>query len=1141
MTPKLPGTSGHGGQKAGGPLDTPATTAASETAPSTSVATDGVDLKTIDARRLEGPNTIALSTVPGIQESFPLHDLSLLDARGLAGQAFMLDGGSLKGLGLRARRVSVNGKPGFEISGRLTSAKLGPTLAAFTKRNAKPGPIRFDAARVGDDGVAQRSAKSAELSVGGSNMAPDTEGKASEWAQTLTGPKGGTIELVGDKAPLAVRGLLRLTLSGSDAECTEQLGAILKTFGIGQLFSPPTAKSKQVNLLMHALWQGDHAKAEALSENIDKLSVKDVEDALIASGYDRTRIDGLRYEEVFEGHFTPVDPAQADAMVEAGARYLYSTVDQPDSVLAILKSGQKSSYTRYRDGVIVEGMSTNQDFNSGGAVGVFTRLVTNNAIYDKHQGWRGRTYKLVQTHDQLARTDWHGWNGDYYGRRWNLTQDNFGPKLAKAIGSGSYAAANELIFTEGNRPENIARVVATKPEDRSRLIDLLRKAGYEPHNGLSIEDFVVLSPDFMVFGPSAYKVEDPKAFIKESLDKAKNHDAEQLKWLLVEGPPAARAATEEFILTKGNHLQRRLLYDALAISNGFALPADRLDRVLRDLANVTVEEGGVSPLDQLLDQAVEPLFLSDSPQAQAMLTAKRPDPTATAPYGLSDTAWVRIIGRLTSRPAKNPKADPSLLDLAVSLNAKRLLQRRNAGFIDILQRSPLVRPKDPNKFIDEQMAKLPTSPSAQLKLQTFIAQAKDRSQVGALMGKLMRSGRPEADSLLQWAMELDRDFGLDGPALSKCVGGMNPSSAGRQLILHKYADLLLRTGDPKLLAILDAHHGDQRDYGIKDTDQWLGVLDHLATRDPPASAEVQRALMERGGAHLVDSEAFRERLSDLAPYEVTDAPSFVAGALDDLGPGGAGHLKLAWSLLGAGVDDALRTEAVRATITKDDWNARKLLGYARAQTANGALPLSGEALSSVVQKLAEAETAEGLDYAMYQFGEQIVRTVDDATLDTVGARVGDKGLAKLGINYKVLELLEAFESEPSRKQFVLKHASQPELHSSGKAFIAYLRDHGTTLADLGRDRDWAARTAYAGFKDHPYRAERTDGMMAGPAWLLNAGGDTIDAAMLEALEAFFSTAKTDRKTFKQFVQRIDGYDAQIKRRLQKARGGLYLW
>jgi hypothetical protein len=166
-------------------------------------------------------------------------------------------------------------------------------------------------------------------------------------------------------------------------------------------------------------------------------------------------------------------------------------VTTPEHVLSILEHGQKATLTRWSEGALISGMSSMADVGSGGAQGVFSRLVTPaaNSSY-----WTGRTYKIILKPELLGRLDIWGWPGDYFGKSWDLSAANFGPKLLSSVGNtsgGSYASSNEIISPVGNGPKFIAHVVATNESDRAKLINYLKDQGYKPPHG-SLNDFVVL-------------------------------------------------------------------------------------------------------------------------------------------------------------------------------------------------------------------------------------------------------------------------------------------------------------------------------------------------------------------------------------------------------------------------------------------------------------------------------------------------------------------------------------------------------------------------------------------------------------------------------------------------------------------------
>jgi hypothetical protein len=242
------------------------------------------------------------------------------------------------------------------------------------------------------------------------------------------------------------------------------------------------------------------AAARVVKVDTDGLKLDDVRAAVQAAGFDpdSDRIKNLRFEEVYPGYFTVVDPALPDLLAKEGARYLYSTADNADRVVQMLTGGQKSSYARMAEGLVITGKSSSADFRTGGAFGVFTRLVTQSAIDNKKSfyGWYGsRPFKLVLDRSLLGRTDWWGFNSDNYGKYTGLTKDNRSEHIIKTI-QNSYGERNELMFPIGNDPAYVNYVVCESQGQKDQLIAAMKAAGLESFNGKPLEEFVRVGQQF---------------------------------------------------------------------------------------------------------------------------------------------------------------------------------------------------------------------------------------------------------------------------------------------------------------------------------------------------------------------------------------------------------------------------------------------------------------------------------------------------------------------------------------------------------------------------------------------------------------------------------------------------------------------
>lgn len=1079
--PKIPtGTSNTTSTPQTTPPPPTTTTGASAKTGPTNIAASLTGADALERRRVGGASldptasvkgAKATTTLPNIGEVFPIGALSEIDGKGLGGQSFMLDGGSLRGLKLQIRRIKDGDQPGFEIVFQLTEDKIPAALERMKTKEAKPAAASFRGATLGEDGIAKYTEATGTIGTGSSHSPPDLNSSSSSWALALEDPKGGKIDMVHDKAALAIRGLTRIHLRGDDKKCTEQLQSLIKNVGLAHVFAPPTPKTKQINTMMRALWQADHKAARELAAgDLDKLKPADLAQALESAGFDAKRIESLHYKEVFPGHFTVMDPMQKEAMVAAGARYCYSTVTDPEHVYSILTGGQKSSVQRYKEGLIINGMSTNADFVTGGATGVFTRLVTQNAIYEG-KSWAGRTYKLVQSHENLARTDWYGWDGDFYGRRWSLeSQTNFGVDLVKKIDSGGgYKDYNELIFTAGNRPEVIDRVVATSEADRQKLIKLLKEKDYKPHNGLTIEEFVVLSPQFVLMGPSPFsKVEDLAAFGKEALEKAKNGDTAPLQWLLYEGPKGnERSAVEQQILTDGPSAVQNLLLKAAKMSGSFAMTAPELDAVLAKLATNDVPEGKAI-LDRLPTEAAEAMFRSGSDKAAEMLLAKKPTSSSSysPPFGLTDDMFVRIYMDLASKQEPG-KPRSKAMELALDLRANHLLTSNHAGFKAFLEKYPQVNPADPKAWLAEKMVGLKTGDTGKADVAMYLAQLTDTQAVGVAQRSLIETDSPAALELLKSTITQHGQVFMPGDALGKALSALPTTSQTRQHLLSSAPAALLKATDLTLLELLTAHHKSSysKDFGIYG-DEWVKVVDAQLANTKGAITDVVKQSMEIGGATLIQQPKFKEKLPSFAGlYEVTDPAAFAQQAITELATPNPGSLKLGWMILGPQAE-TLRLPALAAILRTDEYNAQNLLAYVRS--ADGKFPATPEQMRGLVADLstdADPKNKQALGKLLSTSGKEVLTAADAGTLEKLQTHfagqtniMGAMGLQAPTVS-TLLEELDAKGADAAPvKNFVLTNGSAELIAGNDATFLAYLKTNGIGYEGMGKDAAWAAQT-----------------------------------------------------------------------------------
>jgi hypothetical protein len=1083
---------------------------------------------------IQGPAKVtAAAAVPGVAEAFPLDALAKVDGKGLSGTTFRLDGGSLRGQKLQIRRVVDDGKPGFELVFQLTEGKLPALITRAEAQGAKPTGVDFRSAELDSEGRASLGPKAATLEPSGTHAPPDLGDSASAWALALTDPKGARVSVVRPDAAMAVRGLVRIQLSGDDAQCTEQLKAVVQSLGLHHLLAPPTPKATRTHLLMRALWQADHAAAQKLSQgDLDKLKPEAVEAALTAAGYTAERVAGLRYEEVFPGHFTAVDPVQEQAMIEAGARYLYSTVTSPEHVHSILQHGQKSSLQRYKDGLIIDGMSTSADFVTGGAVGVFTRLVTQDAIYSG-ESWMGRTYKLVQSTAQLGRTDWYGWDGDYFGRRWELeTKSNFGPALVKKIDHDGYQSANELIFTAGNRPQSIQRVVATSEADRDALVKHLEAQGYTPHNGLSLAEFVVLAPQFLAFGPSPYAgTTDLPGFTEAALAEVKAGKPGKLQWLLFEGPiTEARAPLEQKLLLSGPEKARKVLLDAVAYRGAFTLAPSALDAVITQLTKGAEKQQAIAA--SLVERVPEALFRAGTPAAVALLR-KHDQSGSYQPYGLSDDAWVRIIGELAKGQAPD-KPRSKALQLALETRAEQLLEYGHAGFKALLAAHPLVKPSSPDTWLTDKLAAVKKNGSGKLELALYVAQLTDPAAIGALQLRLLQADGKPAAELLGLSTGFHGKLHIAGPALLAAIEALPAGSPTRAHVLEKNAAELLETASPVALAMLQAKYSGpyEGNMGIYDAEVWRRVVTAQLGVTGGQITDVVRSTIEAGADSLMQDTAFRAQLASMpALYTVGDDPAaFAEHAATHTSAKDGGLARIGWMLFGPQAN-TLRLPAMLAALRSDDYQVRQLLStWEGGDTKFLATPAE---LRTLVASLDGA----ALDALLSSAGRDVLRAADEPTLEKLRQHFtgkDDASMSSFGMyGAQVVTLLKELdargEAGAGARQLVMDLGAAGMIQQSDTEFLAYLQAQGLDYGALGKDAAWAAAQVKQLCDDQSYywtepayagNAELTK-LPAGAAFLLRDEEGHYDAAVLAQIVSELPGWGWNKKMFAAFVKSLD--------------------
>lgn len=464
--------------------------------------------KTEDALKLEKPGQWCVELGTDSHHSEALKGLMRIRVYGSDAEATAALQDAIQTLGLQ----SAFAPPTEQAQARLKALRLlwqerPQASEALGRRSVEAlGPAIEQALQTADLSTGQEIKLSPALAGLMSLLYQESRATYFDWAQ------GYASYLSGAQQHLALTAIEdRLTQLGIPAGSPEREAA--------KLSEVPGARQKALTELA-LLTAGDRLAAEVLTaRDVESLKPKDLEAALHSAGIPnlKDRLEQLELAEVYPGFFTVIDPALAKEAGAAGARYLYSTADDAGRVAQILKAGQKSSVTRFNEGLLIAGKSSDDDLGTGGATSVFSRLVTASVIDQARQAqafspalrkktkdqttfndWDGsRPYKLILDRAVLGRTDWYGYTADKYGSTKLLRPQNRGVAIIQAI-DGNYGKSNEIMFPVGNSPRFLRGVSAPTEEHKAELIAELTQQGITEINGRTLEEAIIVSPGFFM-------------------------------------------------------------------------------------------------------------------------------------------------------------------------------------------------------------------------------------------------------------------------------------------------------------------------------------------------------------------------------------------------------------------------------------------------------------------------------------------------------------------------------------------------------------------------------------------------------------------------------------------------------------------
>ncbi|MEW6104751.1 MAG: hypothetical protein AB1563_00060 [Bacillota bacterium] len=403
-----------------------------------------------------------------------LEDLGRATARGVSVRK---DKDVLEGQQLNLRRIADDGRPGFELTCKITAEYHADVEDALRRLGARRGEVAFYSGRLGARHFSFTRSRSEIVGRGLVVGLPDAE-----------------VVFANDPYQRALHGQLVIRVYGSDGvQGAARLKRVFKDLGLEVLASDPTPEDDRLLRLARLAWQ--HAPQEELRTRQRGRSASTLENILLSRGIDASRVAKLVEREVWPGYRALVDEGASKHYKALGAEYLFAGVDDAKSVVRILSPdspGLMSTCERYRFGIFKGGASPESDLVKGGADSAFTRLVPRNARGKRmfRESYKGGGYRLIIDAAELDRTDWYAYGHDAFGKVYDdferrLAAEEFVKRLNR-----EYRPNNEVMFRKGVRKESIIGITCDSHYMRDTLLQEFRRAGIMEVNGQKIEDFI---------------------------------------------------------------------------------------------------------------------------------------------------------------------------------------------------------------------------------------------------------------------------------------------------------------------------------------------------------------------------------------------------------------------------------------------------------------------------------------------------------------------------------------------------------------------------------------------------------------------------------------------------------------------------
>jgi len=404
---------------------------------------------------------------------------AVLDGADLSGVSLISDKSALEGMQTTLRKITVDGREAYELSGKLTNDRW--LQANQDIASAKAGNWQFQPIT----GTLDYTKPVINFTSSGVQRfsIPTQYIRNGDDILVLTGK-----ECANDSRAMMGKFNIRVfATNGNDA--ARKVQDLLSRAKLMDVVDDVEPAALDRYKKMRLIWQNDPKLAGKLGANA---SEQQIQKALNSLGITQARVDSVRIKKVTDGYFTLVDPENVALASKYNVAYLYHEADKADAVVNVLKSGELLSTTsRYERGLFVQGASSGTDITTGGADSVFTRIVYDHDIANGERRYKSfGDYVFVFDKQTLERTDWYAYMSDEFGRTTDSTFfSRLGVESHFQRTSGTYSRSNELLFRR-SLPLDTLKEVRVPSAQRKAIIDSLKREGITKLNGIPIEKII---------------------------------------------------------------------------------------------------------------------------------------------------------------------------------------------------------------------------------------------------------------------------------------------------------------------------------------------------------------------------------------------------------------------------------------------------------------------------------------------------------------------------------------------------------------------------------------------------------------------------------------------------------------------------